>query len=107
MDRNHPCHNGIYRTENLVRPTYWRDGHGRDTYVLSNGSGLRKDPDMWGCGRKPGWDICVQKGSHSKVYSGVRPTKPAYNKPPTSAIHYVSDGSGRDSYVIKNYGGTC
>jgi hypothetical protein len=59
MDRSHPCQSGIYRTENLVRPTYWGDGHGRDSYVLSNGGGLRQDADMWGCGRKPGWDMCV------------------------------------------------
>lgn len=98
---------GIYRTENLVRPTYYGNGHGRETYILSNGAGLRVDPDMWGCGRKPGWDINVQKSSHSKMYNGLRNNGTGYNKKSPACVNYVSDGTGRDSYVISNNGGTC
>lgn len=39
---------GIYRTEHLVRPTYGGDGHGRDSYIITNSGGLRVDPDQWG-----------------------------------------------------------
>ena len=55
MNRQDPIQYGVYRTENLVRPTYWGDGHGRDTYVLNDGGGLRHDPEMWGMQPKPGW----------------------------------------------------
>ena len=57
MDRSNPIHLCVYRTENSVRPTYRGDGQGRCTYILDNNGGLRKDKEMWGMGRRPGWYV--------------------------------------------------
>lgn len=37
----------------------------------------------------------------------MRTNKSGFHRKQMGVVHYVSDGTGRDSYVIKNYGGTC
>ena len=74
--------------------TYTGDGSGRDGYVVFTNGGLHGTRDYRGPQRKPGFD--VNRGRAPKPYIG--PQKDA------TAFDYVPDGSGRDSYVIFNYG---
>ena len=83
----------INRTEHIKYTTYWGDGSGRDNHIVLGNGGLHDLRD----------------------YQGSRPRHPFNNfkntpkvthqphKEPT-AFDYVPDGTGRDSYVIFNYG---
>lgn len=78
------------RTYNPGYATYMGDGSGRDNYIILNNGGLTRFD-------KP----CMQI---PRKYGGSRDSSPKGYKP-TPSFKYVSDGSGRDSYVIQNGGG--
>eukprot|EP00347_Sterkiella_histriomuscorum_P023094 403335973 len=67
------------------------DGSGRDTYVVKNNGGL-----------------CIES-EHPQYESGMFFTRRNYGSPhpmkESTAFKYISDGSGRDSYVSINSGG--
>eukprot|EP00347_Sterkiella_histriomuscorum_P020302 403338326 len=83
---------------NLAKPGYdpkyvhyQSNGGGRDSYVFMNNQGLTKAPSF--------------------AYEGLRGSSPRkyYNPSPrkeASPVQYISDGSGRDSYVTLNSGNT-
>lgn len=106
MNLNHPSHMAIYRTENILRPTYYGDGKGRDSYVFQNNGGFRDDREMMGSQPKSGWNINTRAGSPDQKFRMTAQGGTGLAKR-TSVIHYTSDGTGRDSYIIKNSGGTC
>lgn len=84
----------INRTYNPKWVTYTGDGSGRDGYVVFANGGLNELRDYRGPQRRPGFNN--NKSAPRGTY--VAPRKDA------TAFDYVPDGSGRDSYVIFNYG---
>ena len=87
----------LNRTENIKYTTYTGDGHGRDGYIVfCNGGlhGLRKYN-----GSNPSTTFKLSN-SHGKVHTRNAPIP---NKGAT-AVDYVPDGNGRDSYIIRHYG---
>jgi hypothetical protein len=82
----------IYRTSKLQWQTYWGDGNGRDGYIVMDNGGLNELRDYKGVGYN-GWKAAKQPMHHAAA-----PRKEA------TAFDYKPDGSGRDSYVIFNYG---
>lgn len=73
--------------------TYTGDGSGRDGYVVFGNGGLH--------------DLRFYKGSEPRSgFSNTKsvPKKSIAPKKDATAFDYVPDGSGRDSYVIFNYG---
>ena len=81
----------IMRTFNPGYASYTGDGSGRDSYIILNNGGLTKES-------KNGM-MNIRKPGRSPHRNRTLGTKPA------PAFCYKSDGSGRDSYVIKNSGG--
>ena len=88
----------LHRTGNVTHTTYWGDGLGRDFYITFNDGGLQKneqEPKPFSNG--PG--LQMAKGrffTHSSGHS--QPRKEA------QPCDYAPDGSGRDSYIIQNFG---
>lgn len=89
----------IYRTDHQKFVTYQGDGSGRDTHIVFGDGGLIPEP--------------YRKGS-----VGFKPFEPTSSRPVTMPasqrlapsfqnVYYPPDGTGRDSYIIKNNGGTC
>lgn len=78
------------RTFNPGYASYTGDGSGRDAYIILNNGGLTR----------------LDKG-HMMQTKKFGPGRDGSPKPfkPTPPFKYISDGSGRDSYVIKNSGG--
>lgn len=83
----------IYRTYYPKYVTYTGDGSGRDTYVTMANGGLHELRNYKGSQPRSGFD-----NLKAKPRVAVIPRKDA------TAFDYVPDGSGRDSYVIFNYG---
>ena len=83
----------IYRTYHPKYVTYTGDGSGRDGHIVFGNGGLHELRDYQGS--KPRHPFNHFKNVPSQVS--------APRKEPT-AFDYVPDGSGRDSYVIFNYG---
>jgi hypothetical protein len=83
---------GINRTYNPKWVTYWGDGQGRDGYIVFNNGGLNELRDYKGPS-KNGWQPTTKPMHHTAA-----PFKEA------TAFDYIPDGSGRDSYVIRNFG---
>lgn len=76
--------------------SYFGSGCGRDTFVVVNNGGLnRADKPNMG-----------HTGVHMKTYNTnvTRRILPTPRKEATT-FYYQSDGTGRDSYVLKNNGG--
>lgn len=84
----------INRTYHPKYLTYTGDGSGRDGYVVFGNGGLHDLRDYKGGQGKPHYD--GNKGRVPKPYV-------ASKKEPT-AFDYVPDGTGRDTYIIYNYG---
>ena len=84
----------INRTYHPKYATYTGDGSGRDGYVVFGNGGLHELRDYRGSQKKSGFD--GNKGRSPKPYVAARKEATAFD--------YVPDGSGRDSYVIFNYG---
>ena len=83
----------INRTYHPKWVTYTGDGTGRDQYVTFANGGLNELRNYQGSQGKPSFNHL--KGSPHRM---SQPRKEA------TAFDYVPDGSGRDSYVIFNYG---
>lgn len=84
----------INRTYHEKYVTYWGDGSGRDGHIVFGNGGLHDMRDYRGSQPKSGFDGL--KGRAPMPYSAA--------KKEATAFDYVPDGSGRDSYVIFNYG---
>lgn len=84
----------INRTYHPKYVTNYGDGSGRDGHAVFANGGLHGMRDYRGPSPKPGFN--GHKGRASNSYSS--PKKDA------TAFDYVPDGTGRDSYVIFNYG---
>ena len=82
------------RTSNVKYTTYTGDGAGRDGYIVFANGGLHHVPRYYnGASPKSNYD------QHPRIPKMVtQPRKEA------TAFDYVPDGSGRDGYVIFNYG---
>lgn len=78
------------RTHNPTYASYSGDGTGRDSYIILNNGGLTKEdkPNMM-------WPS-IKMGNQNMRRVAEKPAV---------AFKYKSDGSGRDSYVIRNSGG--
>jgi hypothetical protein len=72
---------------------YPPDGSGRDTYIRTDNGGTNISYKMQGV---PELGNYMKFGSYKKGYKPGSYTR--YQK-------YLSDGSGRDKYVIANHGG--
>ena len=83
---------GIYRTFNPKWVTYWGDGGGRDQYILFNNGGLNEQR-VYNGSQYNGF-----KNNGMPIQKGVTAKKDA------TAFDYKPDGSGRDLYIINNYG---
>jgi hypothetical protein len=81
----------INRTYHPKYVTYNGDGNGRDHYITFDNGGLHKLRDYRGSHKKNSFSI-------GQSYQTVTPKKDA------TAFDYVPDGSGRDTYVIKQFG---
>lgn len=85
----------LYRTENIKYTTYTGDGHGRDGYIVFGNGGLH--------------DLRNYKGSNTSTHFKRNPMNKHNKNSPipfkgATAIDYVPDGHGRDTYIIRNYG---
>ena len=87
------AHIAIARTSNPTYVTYTGDGQGRDGYIVFANGGLNELRQYRGSQPRSGFDN----------HKGVPKHSPAPRKEAT-AFDYVPDGSGRDSYIIFNYG---
>ena len=84
--------NAMNRTFNPKYTTYTGDGSGRDGYVVFANGGLHALRSYNGP-KKETFTTSPHRGRMM-----VTPVKEA------TAFDYVPDGSGRDSYIIRNYG---
>ena len=87
---------GLSRTFYPKHISYYGNGTGRDGHITMNNGGLNHT-DKLGMGHR---------GIHFARYnSNVQRKSPSPSKaPPTH--YYMSDGSGRDGYILKNNGGS-
>ena len=83
----------IDRTYHPKYVTYTGDGSGRDGYVVFTNGGLEQTRNYKNA-TKPSFDT----GTRLMDAHRPAPCKAA------SAIDYIPDGSGRDSYIIRAYG---
>ena len=83
---------GLNRTFNPKYTKYMSDGMGRDSYILRHNGGLCSE-------REPHFAESTRYASPTKFLSPPPPMKEA------TALKYISDGSGRDSYILINSGG--
>lgn len=82
--------NDLLRTHGPKYASYFGDGSGRDTYVVTDNGGLL-NKEKRGMTRRPFKNTLVNRDS-----SPLKPVMP---------VSYHSDGTGRDSYVVSNAGG--
>lgn len=86
--------NNLYRTFHPKYVTYWGDGSGRDGHAVFSNGGQHPNREYRGSSPKPGFD--GNKGPSPRMFVAARKESTAFD--------YVPDGTGRDSYVIFNYG---
>ena len=82
----------LHRNSNPTTITYLGDGRGRDSYIIFNNLGRNETRTI-----KYPQPRSLVTGTSSPIR--ISPMKDA------SAFDYISDGSGRDSYIIKNSAG--
>ena len=87
---------GLQRTFYPKYASYFGDGNGRDSHIIQN-NGTMCSPNKVGMGHQ---------GVHLQKYNSTvtRRRSPSPHKDATT-FYYQSDGSGRDSYVLKHNGG--
>ena len=90
-----PYELGLHRSSKPIWYNYTGDGAGRDGYIIFNNGGLNEQRHYLGS-QKDGW-----KHSKFPVNHVSQPRKEA------TAFDYVPDGSGRDLYIIRNFGLKC
>jgi len=83
---------GLHRSSRPIWYNYTGDGAGRDGYIIFNNGGLNEQRHYFGS-KPESW-----KRSYNPVINVSQPRKEA------TAFDYVPDGSGRDLYIIRNYG---
>ena len=93
---------GIYRTHHEKYTTYWGDGTGRDSYAVVGNAGLRKPESYVNTPPRTGYQ--PKERTTSTMYAGPHKAFFGAGKEAT-VLRYFGDGSGRDSYVIKESGG--
>jgi len=92
----------LARTEHIKYTTYWGDGFGRDSYIVTGNGGLRsKDA--------PAAEIITgyqgkKESSRLHINQNHQFKRLVANKDAT-ALKYYGDGAGRDSYVVVDSGG--
>ncbi|CDW73721.1 UNKNOWN [Stylonychia lemnae] len=94
----------LFQNSSSIQPKYTHyapDGHGRDTYVIANNGGLlsmagAKIPHTGYQQKSVPTQFFVNQQQHNYSFSP--------RKEPTS-LRYYGDGSGRDGYVIQDFGG--
>ena len=82
----------LNRTFHPKTSTYWGDGTGKDSYIVMANGGFNETRKYQGQ-QYNGWKTSTYG---SAPY--VAPHKEA------TAVDYVPDGSGRDTYIIRAYG---
>lgn len=92
----------INRTSHEKYTTYWGDGSGRDSYTIIGNAGLRK-PDSY-VYEAPRTGYQPKLAVPSTLFAGEVKAYRGAGKEPT-AVRYFGDGTGRDSYVVKESGG--
>jgi hypothetical protein len=83
---------GLHRSTKPIWYNYTGDGNGRDGYIIFNNGGLNEQRKFVGS-IPEGWKI----GKNPPIHM-AQPRKEA------TAFDYTPDGSGRDLYIIRNYG---
>ena len=83
----------INRTSYPKYVTYTGDGSGRDGYVTFANGGLHELRNYQGSQPKSGFDNMK-----------ARPKQTSIPRKEATAFDYVPDGTGRDAYIIFNYG---
>ena len=94
-----PVSGSLNRTFNPKYTTYGPNGSGRDAYIICQNGGLLPQEKFI----VPSTGYHYRKGP-TQLFSGscrvsISPKKEA------SPLKYISDGSGRDSYVTRDSGG--
>jgi len=79
----------LTRTNGCTYASYWGDGQGRDSYIVTNNGGNT---------------TMNKNGMQNRKNRAPRELQPAPCKAPAALI-YRADGTGRDNYVLKNSGG--
>lgn len=79
----------LRRTAHPKYTTYWGDGNGKDHYITFNNGSLHGLRDYRGS-QQNGFSL-----SHHLPSQNVTP-----KREPT-AVKYIEDGTGRDSYIIR------
>ena len=83
---------GLHRQNTPFWYNYLGDGNGRDNYIIFNNGGLNEQR-MYNGSKPSNWKMAMVPRA------GVsQPHKEA------TAFDYPPDGSGRDLYIIQNYG---
>ena len=89
----------LQRTDHVKHVSYWGDGAGRDNYIIINGGGLvRPTRHFQGMEEKTDY-MRKNSGSPGRPLGALRKDN--------ACVYYPPDGSGRDSYVILDHGGSC
>jgi hypothetical protein len=74
---------------------YFGDGNGRDSYIVCSNGGLAPHRNILNKAERPGFLYSLK--------ARVRHQSSSVHKVPS--FDYISDGSGRDSYILQNSGG--
>lgn len=93
----------LARTEHAKHVTYWGDGIGRDSYIITGNGGLVGDANMpstspW-TGYQPTNNTTALYTNQAHQMKRLNAHKEA------AALKYYGDGTGRDSYVVVDSGG--
>ena len=92
----------LARTEHVKYATYWGDGLGRDSYIVTGNGGLRSG-DAVQAEINTGFQA---KTNSSRLYTNQNHQfKRLVGSKDATALRYFGDGSGRDSYVVADSGG--
>jgi hypothetical protein len=95
---NKTVQHDLYRTFDPKHPNYQPFGCGRDMFIIHNDGGfIQTTAFPKGAGAKNHW-------KNSNVIDGPRVYGKLANEAPS--IYYPPDGSGRDTYIITNNGGS-
>ena len=91
----------LARTHHEKYATYWGDGFGRDSYIITGNGGLRSH-------NAPKVDIQTgyQAQPIGRMNTGINNQfKRLVGSKDATALKYFGDGAGRDSYVVADSGG--
>ena len=89
----------LYRTDHQKFSTYRGDNTGRDTYIIMSDGGFQPEPFRKGYKGKDAYNTSGKVKFSSSVSGKLLK--------PMGSVYYPPNGTGRDTYIIKNNGGTC